>query len=262
MQMNPNPHASYALIAAAGRIALRLGIHRYIDHSGTADGSEVQTNERSNVFWIIYVLDKGACIRSGCPPIIHDEDIGIRLPDPATAAVQTSDGSRVFPLFRYFAELALIESKVYSELYSARSRLRSLGERLLSIARLDSELQRFKNDIIIEVRPGCELACPDGHFVAVLMLHFSYYDCLETIHRASVHHRSWFTETEHAQLLSEYQSGRHPDLNPRIYASTELCLLAARSMVGLVKYFMTEASQPREGLSWWVYRDLQILNCY
>ena len=256
MQMNPNPHASYALIAAAGRIALRLGIHRYIDRSGTANGSEVEPEERSNVFWIIYILDKGACVRSGCPPTIHDEDIGIRIPDPEIAAVQTLDGSRIFPLFRYFAELALIESKVHSQLYSARSRLRPLAERLLSIARLDSELQRFKKNVEIEVRPGCEVVCPESHFVAVLMLHFSYYDCLETIHRASVHHRSWFTETEHARLLSEYRSCRHPDLNPRIYASTDLCLFAARSMVGLVKYFMTGGSQPREGLSWWGYRHL------
>ena len=252
MQMNPNPQASYSLIAAAGRIALRLGIHRYIDRSGIAAVSKVETDQRCNIFWIIYILDKGACLRSGCPPTIHDEDIGIRLPDPETASVTLDEGCVKFSVFRHFAELALIESKVYSELYSARSRLRSLEERHRSISRLDRELQRFKNGITENIRPGYDIDCPESHFLAILMLHFSYYDCLETVHRASVHHQSWFTEVEHAKLQSEHQSGRNANLNPRVYSSTEICMFAARGMVDLVKYFVNENSQPREGLSWFV----------
>lgn len=252
MQMNPNPQASYTLIAAAGRIALRLGIHRYIDRSGIATVSQLETDQRCNIFWIIYILDKGACLRSGCPPTLHDEDIGIHLPDPGTASVKLDEGCEKLSVFRHFAQLALIESKVYSELYSARSRLRSPEERQGSIARLDRELQRFKDGIWKKIRPGHDIDCPEDHFLAVLMLHFSYYDCLETIHRASVHHQSWFTETENAKLQSEHHSGRDVNFNPRVYSSTEICMFAARSMVGLVKHFLDENSQPREGLSWYV----------
>lgn len=257
MQMNPNPQASYTLIAAASRIALRLGIHRYIHRSGTAEVPIAEIKQRSNVFWVVYIFDKGACLRSGCPPTIHDEDIGIRLPQPGDASITLSEGYEKTSVFRYFAELALIESRVHNELYSARATLRSLRERLGSVARLDKELERFKEGIAINVRPGCKIDYRESHFITVLQLHFSYYDCLETLHRASVHHQSWFTEAEHTKLQSIQHSSHNANLRPRVYSSTEICMTAARSMVGLVKYFLNVDSQPREGLSWYVFFGLR-----
>ena len=126
-------------------------------------------------------------MRSGCPPAFHDDDIGVRLPDAEDSAANHS-------LFRAMAELALLESRVYSQLYSARGRIRSDSDRLISVARADKDLESWKGNLPVEIRPNQEIACEESLFMPVLMLHFSYFDCLETIHRASPYHQSRFDE--------------------------------------------------------------------
>ena len=236
MQSTLDPHETYTMTAAATRMAQRLGLHASIEHFSL---TREELEQRRNVFWIAFMLGKGVCIRSGCPPTLHDEDIGSRLPDPKAYQLKYGEGSQPFSLFRSRAELALIEGKVYSELYSARSRLQCENDRLHSVGALDAELEQWKNKIPVAIRPGHDIQCDQNVFMAFLMLHFAYYDCSETVHRASPHHQSWFNENERASVPSNYQNRIS---NPRVYASTSIGMNAARSMIGLMRH-LTHANK-------------------
>lgn len=142
-------------------------------------------------------MDKGICLRYGRASVIKDEDIAVDLPKQKLYFERYPSGIRNFNPFPSLARLALLESRVYSELYSATSRTKSNAERLLCIRMLDTELQTWKDALPIEVRLGHNILCDNNmSYFFVSTMHLSYYNCLSTIHRASVQHNSWNTRLE------------------------------------------------------------------
>lgn len=228
LQAVPDPQPAYVLIAAAVRLSHTLGLHRSLDEFGL-DAAEKKL--RQNVFWVAYVMEVGMSSRCGRPPAMSDQDIAIALPQT------TSTG---FDHFRCIATLSLLESRVYSDLYSAKAATRSGLERLKSIGRLDAELTRWRDALPLGYRPENEIACSEHEFMAVVMMHFSYYDCLAAIHRASVHHGSWTSAPGSKSSLGDDDGEM---LNPRVYISSSLCLGAARNIVGLLKHYNKDISQ-------------------
>ena len=163
-----------------------------------------------------------------------DDDIGVDLPDEDTTICYNPDGSRKFNTFRSQVELALLEGRIYTELYSIRSRKRSDLERLKAVGRLDQGLQEWLLSIPVEIRPDEKIQCGQEHIPPVFMMHFAYYNCLGTIHRASIHHRSWTNIG-----LGEGAQGALQDheINPRVYVSQSICLTAARKTINILREF-------------------------
>jgi hypothetical protein len=136
-------------------------------------------------------------------------------------------------MFRTVCEFAVIESKVYKRLYASRATRQSDGELLQTIGELDQELEDWKDRIPIEFRPEHEIkASHTPLMLHIVMLHFSYYNCLTTVHRMSVHHGYWTSR------LSNYaiQGLNAKPLNPRVFSSAALCTAAARASISLLKY--------------------------
>ncbi|TKA61157.1 hypothetical protein B0A55_11570 [Friedmanniomyces simplex] len=136
-------------------------------------------------------------------------------------------------LFRLMCTFAQIQSRVYKHLYSVRASRQSDGELLNTIGALDSELEAWKDSIPLDFRPEHSInAAHTPLILHVVCLHFAYYNCLTTIHRMSVHHGYW------TNRLSEYAaSGLNArPLNPRVFMSAALCVNAARTSIGLVRY--------------------------
>src|ERR1700737_3373035 len=79
------------------------------------------------------------------------------------------------------------------------------------------------------------------------MMHFSYLNCMTTVHRASLNHGSWIN-------LQSKQDGSalyHQRLNPRVYASHSICLAAARSTIDLLQKVINRS--PKNSLIWCVF---------
>jgi hypothetical protein len=147
--------------------------------------------------------------------------------------VPLSDGRSKFNLFRALCEFAIIESRVYKRLYSAKASKQSDGELLNTIGELDKELEDWKDSIPIDFRPEYEIqATHTPLIIHMVVLHFAYYNCLTTIHRMSVHHGYWTSR------LSNYaiQGLNARPLNPRVFLSAVLCVTAARASINLIKY--------------------------
>jgi hypothetical protein len=221
LQVIPDPQPAYVLTAAAVRLSHSIGLHRSLDEFGL-DAAEKKL--RQNLFWITYAMEVGMSSRCGRPPAMSDQDIAVALPQTTSTGLDH---------LRCVATLSLLESRVYSELYSAKAATRSRLERLKSISKLDNELTRWRDALPAGYRPESEIACLEHEFTPVVMMHFNYYNCLGAIHRASVHHGSWTSASDHS---SSQEDGDDDVLNPRVYESSSLCLEAARNIVGLLKH--------------------------
>ena len=246
-----NPQASSALIGLAARLAHGLGLHRWLEGYGL---SQAELEQRRRVFWIIYIVDKSFCLRSGRPTAISEEDIGVDLPNelPTPDFVNLPPIFSEFSILRHKCTLAIIEAKIYSELYSAQSATRSANERLLSISRLDKELQEWKDLVPVEIRPEHEMRSQFQTIFPVMMLHFVYYHTLMTIHRVSVHHGSWTAADNVTKVDVESQANPAAPfhLNPRVFASYALCLSAARSVVIITSNFLNAGKASSSSMLW------------
>ncbi|KAK0333560.1 hypothetical protein LTR94_020272 [Friedmanniomyces endolithicus] len=266
LQGTPNPQPSFFLVAAAIRLAHSIGLHK---RGSGFNLNAVESEQRKRVFWIAYLLDKDICLRSGRPPSQDDDDMNVELPseDPpdnvgnvplasptgpttngddnsnhgnAAPRPRQADGAKeeggtrkAMNLFRLMCTFAQIQSRVYKHLYSVRASRQSDGELLNTIGALDSELEAWKDSIPLDFRPEHPInAAHTPLILHVVCLHFAYYNCLTTIHRMSVHHGYW------TNRLSEYAvSGLNArPLNPRVFMSAALCVNAARTSIGLVRY--------------------------
>lgn len=143
------------------------------------------------------------------------------------------DGKKTMNLFRQLCVFAQIQSRVYKSLYSVKASRQSDGELLNTIGELDQALEEWKDSIPLDFRPEHEIKGSSTPLILhVVVLHFAYYNCLTTIHRMSVHHGYW------SSRLSDYaiQGLNARPLNPRVFMSAALCVNAARTSIGLIRY--------------------------
>ncbi|KAF7867341.1 hypothetical protein EAF04_005424 [Stromatinia cepivora] len=210
--------------AATIRLAQAIGLHRNMSDSGLSD---VEIEQRRNVFWIAIMVERGVVVRQGRPSVIHDEDIGVDLP-PESQYPKNIDGR--FVTFRHNAMLSLLQGRIYSRLYSAKSFTKSKTERLKIVGMLDDELQQWCETIPIEVRPGHPLKCDKNHIVTAVCMQWGYYQCLNTIHRVSLYYGPGSLDLDGEKPQSNFD----PKLNPRVYASAAICVNAARRTIDLL----------------------------
>lgn len=173
-------------------------------------------------------MDKSISLRIGHPAVITDNDIGVGLPPETNIDERDPSGLKRFNIFRYHAQLALLESRIYTELYSIRSRNRSTTDRLRSVGQLDKALQEWLATLPPEIQSSDVIRCSKEIFVPVVLMHFSYLNCLSTVHRISIHYGAG----QDLELQLELHD-RH--LSPRVFESQAICLSAARRSIRLLQ---------------------------
>jgi hypothetical protein len=223
------------LATAAVRIAQSIGLHRRLDEN---DIPPAELEQRRNLFWMAYILEKAICLRAGRPGVIHDEDIGVALPQQAVLSAGSNSSSSGL---RNMARLAILEGRVYSKLYSARCQSMPEADRLIWVGRLDAELQQWRNSIAVGIRPEeARIICPKMALIDVMVMHLEYFNCLIAVHRRSIYHGSWTANAQNDIKPTV------PDksLNPRVYESAEICVRAARSVVNLLHHYETVDGLP------------------
>ncbi|CEI38860.1 hypothetical protein FVEN_g11259 [Fusarium venenatum] len=234
LQGTPNPQPTFLLVSAAMRLAQSIGLHK----RGTGFNlNPIEIEQRKRVFWIAYMLDKDLCLRAGRPPAQDDDDMNVELPDADPVDnignIPLADGKGKMNLFRVMCEFATIESEVYKRLYSVQATKQSDGELLNTIGELDQKLEEWKDSIPIDYRPEHDINASHTPLILhVVMLHLTYYNCLTTIHRMSVHHGYWTSRLANYAI----QGLNARPLNPRVFSSAALCTAAARASVSLLKY--------------------------
>lgn len=80
------------------------------------DASEVRVR-KINLFWFLYSMDKGLCLRLGRASCIQDYDIAVPMPIVGTG----ENFSAMNGLIRFWCKLAGIQGRIYEDLYSPRA---------------------------------------------------------------------------------------------------------------------------------------------
>lgn len=237
------------MIASALRISHRLVIEHPKDSStdGKRDLQQLRT-----VFWIAFCLDRESvpclslssrrarltrfriCLRFGGPLGYSDEDMDIDfLPGPLGDGWNLSSTTQKtgFNIFKSYCELSVIKGNIYQRLHCRTKQPAS--ELADSVSMLDKSLQEWKESVPKEYRPDVHNAptFPKSTGTLVLLsLHFSYFNCLISVHRMTTFRDSNLD----LELARSYSSGLLPSDIALI--SGILCQNAARASIRLIKY--------------------------
>jgi hypothetical protein len=221
----PSPQPTSSLVTTAVRLSHCIGLH---NRGSDWNLSQVESEQRTRVFWIGYMLDRDIAFRSGQPPTQNDDDIDVELPsaepEDDVGNVSLADGKGKVNIFRCACEFATIEGKAYKQLLSPRAAKQSDCELISTIGELDRQLEEWKDSIPVDLRPEHEIKASHTPLIQyIVAIHFAYYNCLASIHRRAIYHGCWTSRNVIA-------------LNPRIFSSAALCVSAARASIDLIKH--------------------------
>lgn len=151
-------------LAIAVRLLFQLGGNLFHPSNATfvALDFDYTFEEKAQVrtlFWVCYTIDKCLFLRTGRAPCIHDDDCDLTLPE--NYIEKTSEGGFeteettdfCVPLFPCDLRLSMVVSNIYRELYSIRGLQKSDGEVLMTIRKLDHDLETWRMSIPPQKRP-------------------------------------------------------------------------------------------------------------
>ncbi|SPJ78562.1 uncharacterized protein FTOL_06951 [Fusarium torulosum] len=154
-----HPHPACVLIATAVKLTHRLKLNvppQTTEHRR-------QSAERARLFWLTYTMDRELSLRTSEPYLLHDHDIGIEIDhissgpgkgcvlilpddlrdspfDPHKIKRQLEEAVNInIPKTR--ARLAIIQGKIYDQVYSVRAARMSPSEKQQAIEGLDRMLE-------------------------------------------------------------------------------------------------------------------------
>ncbi|KAF9887931.1 hypothetical protein FE257_009453 [Aspergillus nanangensis] len=220
------------LISTAVRMSHQIGLERSV---GVSRLCPEEGEQRRRVFWITYCLDREISLRFSKPFAQRDEDMDVNLPMETFGDNLDIQQIR-FDAFRSMCQLSMIKSQLYKRLYSAAAMDRPLNELAVAVGMLDEELQRWKESIPFEYRPEELVSSAFSQFpvsLALLYLHYSYFDCVISIHRLTAKRaRNLMSAVQDCGLDAKPTTPS----NPRVYMSASLCAKAARASIDLMRY--------------------------
>lgn len=205
------------------------------------------------VFWIAYCLDREyvLCLRTPLFPLLtfsriclrfgrsleqSDEDIDIEFSAGLSShhfTILSEHEKTGFDVFRSYCELSVIKGKVYKHLYSATTSEQPMPGLAGSVVMLDQKLREWKESVPKKYRPdvGNAPSFPESKVAVILLgLHFSYFNCLLSVHRVINSHDS----NIHMELAKSYTSGLLSD--DIVLISGSLCQNAARASIKLIQH--------------------------
>lgn len=177
---------------------------------------------------------------------MSDDDIGIGLP---LAEAKRPGEEAKYGFFRYQIQLGKLESRIHTELYSARAQSRSAFDRMKAVGELDKALLEWRDALPLDIQPEKPIRVDEDRLLPIIIMHLAYFNCLSTIHRVSIHNGSW--TTTHIDPSGTMLNDQH--LNPRIYASQSICLSAARQSIALLPFVDFKAHSTGNSVIWFVY---------
>ncbi|KAL6411139.1 hypothetical protein AUP68_04835 [Ilyonectria robusta] len=142
------------ILSAATRLSQIIGLNRKSFHS------TVQPSEKDaylQTFWNIYILDANEAMKSGLSPSIDHNDVCLPLPSARSpeelGAVSLSETGEKINATRYRAELAIIQSKIQSKLFSETALQWDVTKLSSAVRELTSDLQAWITSLPLEFRP-------------------------------------------------------------------------------------------------------------
>ncbi|KAE8149381.1 fungal-specific transcription factor domain-containing protein [Aspergillus avenaceus] len=225
---NSGTQSASPIITAAIRSCHRMGFHRDLPRPHL---SRVEEEQTKRVFWIAYVLDQSACIRTGSSPAQHSDDFDVGFPEMDVENEFLMHNNTSF--FRQLCELTVIKSRIFNSLYSTKALQNVTPKKIYSIIRgYREELEEWlrASPFNQEVKPrGSEEDFLIGFARAGLQ--FSYYNTQMMIHRLplAIHFAYLHCSTTDIKWDVDFETVQNEST-----AASIICLDAARDTLKLV----------------------------
>ncbi|KAL4804782.1 fungal-specific transcription factor domain-containing protein [Aspergillus unguis] len=180
---NSGSQSTVPIITAAIRTSHRMGLHREVPRPHI---SQVEQQQRRNVFWIAYVLDQSISIRLGSAPTQHFDDFDVKIPSDKTVEGMIMTDNKAF--FPQVCRIAVIRSRIYRHFYSAKAlEGKSTADICETIHKLHADLQDWERSSRFHALFKAKGTNEDflaGFASAGLFL--MYYNSLIMVHRPSL----------------------------------------------------------------------------
>ncbi|KAE8136243.1 fungal-specific transcription factor domain-containing protein [Aspergillus pseudotamarii] len=225
---NSGTQSASPIITAAIRACQRMGLHRDVPRPHL---SQAEQEQRKRVFWVAYILDQSACIRTGSSPTQHPDDLDIGFPEVDTDDEFTMHGNASF--FRQICHMTLIRSRIYSKLYAVKALQKMSPKEIYKVVReLREELEEWH-----QASPFTQKLKPRGASEDFLVgfatagLQFGYFNSMIMIHRLplTIH----FAYVRHSTINVKWDVDHKTIFNESTKASS-ICVQAARDTLKLV----------------------------
>jgi hypothetical protein len=229
LQATPVPRSYSLLVANAIKLGHSIGLHRQESYHSGIPLAEIE--QRKRVFWLCYILDKDISMRSGQPSVQHDDDIDVELPSDSMSDgvgyIFLAHGLWPMNFFRLRIQLAVIQGAIYKDLYSAKATKQSDAHRAAIVLELDERLRQWKDSTAIDFNPDYLTQKLQEPFdiLHMVILYFTYFNCLTLIHRSSFQNMSWKTRAPNSI----------EPFNPRNFSSKPVVIDTARSALKLMR---------------------------
>ncbi|KAK5069145.1 hypothetical protein LTR51_008691 [Lithohypha guttulata] len=186
MQGTGDARATSSLIATAAHLAQIIGLHNR-DSYPNMNIAEAERHRR--VFWSVHVVSNNVAMKCGVSVPLDDDEIEIELPSEIPSVGVGHIGSTNQNLFRYMAQLSIIQSKI---LTLVRRRVKMLGQNpaefFKRIARLDHQLEDWKSGLPIVLRPMTNIVLSESDLdSSTVHLHLAYYATAYKLHASIAH---------------------------------------------------------------------------
>lgn len=170
------------ILSAAARLSHIIGLNRKAFHSTVQPSKK---DEYLQTFWSIYILDANEAMKSGLSPSIDHHDVCLPLPSVKSpeelGAVYLSETGEQINATRYRAELAIIQSKIQSKLFSETALQWDVTKLSSAVRELTGDLQAWRTSLPVEFRPSVDMTPSTQLELPIILLHFAYYNCIEKI---------------------------------------------------------------------------------
>jgi hypothetical protein len=229
LQATPVPRSYSLLVANAIRLGHSIGLHRQESYHNGMPVAEIE--QRKRVFWLCYILDRDISMRSGQPPVQHDDDIDVDLPcdnlSDGVGYIFLAYGLWPMNFLRLRIQLAAIQGAIYRDLYSAKATKQSDVHRAAAVQELDEKLKQWKSSTSIDFQPDFLTQKLQEPFdiLHIVILYFTYFNCLILIHRSSFQNMSWKTRAPNSI----------EPFNPRNFSSKPIVIETARNALNLLR---------------------------
>ncbi|CAH0055344.1 unnamed protein product [Clonostachys solani] len=175
---------SSVLLGMAIRLTHRMQLHQKDPGRHFSDG---EAQQRSNVFWITYLLDKDISLRMKTPSLLSDDDINLPLPDHESSTnggfIHSLHGDVSLNMLYQRARLAQIESKINALICSNHYLEYETSTRRDRVASLGAMLEQWYSEIPAAFKPAnAPSSLKPVDLAQVMYLHHVYLFCLICIH--------------------------------------------------------------------------------
>ncbi|KAH7371604.1 hypothetical protein BKA64DRAFT_649604 [Cadophora sp. MPI-SDFR-AT-0126] len=194
------PHCfEYNRLARASATGCRStrGWYEQLDH--------IRAEQHMRVFWVAYCLDSDQMMKQGLPSTFGHE-IDLKLPansPPDGLSDYTLPGTQEeINVLRYMSGLAMIQSRVFTELYSQRALKMNNMQLQGAVAELNHQLDMWKMDLPPDIRPTYDSHPSSSQLeMPVLLLTVIYYTTAGRINMATC--RLGYSDDERARSVAQ-----------------------------------------------------------